>query len=327
MKILYAVQATGNGHIIRARHHIPMLRKVAEVDILQSGSLSDIDLGFDVKYKFDGLSFKYDSSGGISYLKTISNLNIPSLIGDVRNLERNLELNYDLVISDFEPISAWASKRKNVLCIGSSHQYSFKSKKVPKPKEKSYFGEFILKELAPAKIGIGFHYKSYDSFIVEPTIRRELVDVNLTSDGSYVVYLGAYSKEQIYGVLSKFPQVKFYVFVKGQVKMEWESNVCFLPIGVELFTEKIIGCEGVITAGGFESTSECLYLGKKMLVVPIKGQYEQLCNCAALERDFDCHISSDLNIDSVRALIDGSVVDRVNFKNDLNYVDKIMSLL
>ena len=49
-----------------------------------------------------------------------------------------LELNYDLVISDFEPISAWASKRKNVLCVGSSHQYSFKSKKVPKPKEKSY---------------------------------------------------------------------------------------------------------------------------------------------------------------------------------------------
>jgi uncharacterized protein (TIGR00661 family) len=323
MKILYAIQATGNGHIIRARHNIPMLKEIADVDILQSGSLSDIDLGFDVKYKFNGLSFKYDSNGGISYIKTISDLNIPSLIRDVRNLD----LNYDLVISDFEPISAWASSYKDILCIGSSHQYSFNSKKVPRPRERSCSGEFILKELAPASVGIGFHYKSYDNFIVEPTIRKELVDVNLMSDGSYVVYLSAYSKNQIYDVLRNFPQIKFYVFVKGQVKMEWESNVCFLPVGVELFTEKIIGCEGVITAGGFESTSECLYLGKKMLVIPIKGQYEQLCNCAALERDFDCHISSDLNVDSVRSLIEGNVVDRVHFKNDFNYVDKIMSLL
>ena len=56
-----------------------MLKEIADVDILQSGSLSDIDLGFDVKYKFNGLSFKYDSNGGISYIKTISDLNIPSL--------------------------------------------------------------------------------------------------------------------------------------------------------------------------------------------------------------------------------------------------------
>jgi uncharacterized protein (TIGR00661 family) len=323
MKILYAIQATGNGHIIRARHHIPMLKSVADVDVLQSGSLSDIDLGFDIKYKFKGLSFKYDSSGGISYMKTMASLSVPTLIRDIKNLD----LNYDLVISDFEPISAWASKHKDILCMGSSHQYSFKSKKVPRPTERSCSGEFILKELAPANIGIGFHYKSYDDFIVEPTIRKELVDVNITSDGSYVVYLGAYSKKQIYDILSKFPSVKFYVFVKGQTKEEWGSNSCFLPISVELFTQKLIGCEGVITAGGFESTSECLHLGKKMLVIPIKGQYEQLCNCAALRQDFDCHISNDLNVVSVAELLEGGDVDRFYFKNDFNYVDKIMSLL
>jgi len=83
----------------------------------------------------------------------------------------------------------------------------------------------------------------------------------------------------------------------------------------------------MITAGGFESTSECLYLGKKMLVIPIKGQYEQLCNCAALRRDFDCHISNDLNVLSVAGLLEGGSVDRVYFDNGFNYVDKIMSFL
>ena len=40
---------------------------------------------------------------------------------------------------------------------------------------------------------------------------------------------------------------------------------------------------GCLSAAGFETTSEALYLGKKLLVIPIRNQYEQLCNAAALE--------------------------------------------
>ena len=41
---------------------------------------------------------------------------------------------------------------------------------------------------------------------------------------------------------------------------------------------------GVITAAGFGTTSEALYLGKKLLVVPQKNQYEQACNAAYLKK-------------------------------------------
>jgi uncharacterized protein (TIGR00661 family) len=43
-------------------------------------------------------------------------------------------------------------------------------------------------------------------------------------------------------------------------------------------------CDIVVTAAGFETPAEALVLGKKLVVVPIEGQYEQACNAAALGR-------------------------------------------
>ena len=45
----------------------------------------------------------------------------------------------------------------------------------------------------------------------------------------------------------------------------------------------MIESAGVITGAGFETPAEALYLGKKLLCLPIRGQYEQLCNAAALK--------------------------------------------
>ena len=32
---------------------------------------------------------------------------------------------YDMVITDFEPVSAWAARMQNKPCIGIGHQYAF----------------------------------------------------------------------------------------------------------------------------------------------------------------------------------------------------------
>jgi len=67
MKILYAVQGTGNGHITRAIEIIEYLQKKGDLDILVSGIQSDIELPFKVKYKFSGLSFIFGKNGGIDF--------------------------------------------------------------------------------------------------------------------------------------------------------------------------------------------------------------------------------------------------------------------
>lgn len=45
----------------------------------------------------------------------------------------------------------------------------------------------------------------------------------------------------------------------------------------------MINCTGILCGAGFETPAEALYLKKKLLVIPMKGQYEQQCNAAALD--------------------------------------------
>ena len=64
LKILYAIQGTGNGHISRSRDVIAELRKSVEVDIMVSERQHEIDLGFEVKYNLRGLGFVFGKTAG-----------------------------------------------------------------------------------------------------------------------------------------------------------------------------------------------------------------------------------------------------------------------
>jgi uncharacterized protein (TIGR00661 family) len=46
----------------------------------------------------------------------------------------------------------------------------------------------------------------------------------------------------------------------------------------------VVSGTGVLCGAGFETPAEVLHLNKKLLVVPMKSQYEQHCNAAALKR-------------------------------------------
>ena len=44
MRILYAIQGTGNGHLTRAKEIIPILQQKGTLDILVSGNENNLDL-------------------------------------------------------------------------------------------------------------------------------------------------------------------------------------------------------------------------------------------------------------------------------------------
>ncbi|MBK9680340.1 MAG: hypothetical protein IPO69_15970 [Saprospiraceae bacterium] len=54
MKILYAVQATGNGHISRAVQLTPHLQKLGQVDIFLSGQNCTLPVNLPIKYTSKG---------------------------------------------------------------------------------------------------------------------------------------------------------------------------------------------------------------------------------------------------------------------------------
>ena len=110
MKILYAIQGTGNGHVSRAREILPFLQKNHEVDILISGTQADVELPYPVKYKFHGMGFIFGKKGGIDILETYKKSNLKVFFQEVNSLPVQF---YDLIINDFEPVSAWACFQKN----------------------------------------------------------------------------------------------------------------------------------------------------------------------------------------------------------------------
>src|SRR4051812_31196024 len=74
MKIFYAVQATGNGHISRAMELLPHLESYGAVDIFLSGANSSLQLDAPVKYRSGGLGLFYNCGGGLDYWKIMKSI-------------------------------------------------------------------------------------------------------------------------------------------------------------------------------------------------------------------------------------------------------------
>lgn len=280
MKILYAIQGTGNGHVSRAREIVPHLQQHGEVDLLISGTQVDVKLAQEIKYNFHGFSFIFGKKGGVDHYKTWKNMNLFQFRKDMNTIPLR---DYNLILNDFEPISAWACKLQGIESVSLSHQASFKSKKVPRPKTIDW-GKLILSRYAPTTHHIGFHFDRYDDFIYKPVIRSEIRQLQSTNLGHYTVYLPAIDDKDLVNVLKQIPQVRWEVFSKHTKLAYADGNVFVEPINNEKFNESMASCEGVFTGGGFEGPAEALHLGKKLLVAPMRFQYEQQCNAYALKQ-------------------------------------------
>lgn len=281
MRILYAIQGTGNGHVCRALDIVPQLSTMADVDVLISGTQADIKVPFHVRYVYDGLSFIFGKKGGIDLLETYRKSHIRKFLHEVYSLPVE---EYDLVISDFEPVSAWACTLKNKECIGLSHQAAILNRNAPRAKHVDPVGKAILKHYAPVTKKFGFHFSSYDANIFTPVIRSEVRQAVVSQQGHYTVYLPAYSDERIVKVLGQFKNKTWHVFSKHFNYHLESENICIFPLNNSEFVNSMASSNGVLCGAGFETPAEALFLRKKLMVIPMKGQYEQHCNAAALKK-------------------------------------------
>lgn len=281
MKILYAIQGTGNGHMSRAYDLVPALRQRAEVDVLVSGCQTDLSLPFPLTYNCHGLSFIFGKKGGINFVKTFTQLDSRRFFREFSQLpvER-----YDLVISDFEPVSAWACHLKSLPCVALSHQCAVLSPVAPRPRKEDIIGKTVLQNYAPSTVHYGFHFEKYGLAIFTPVIRRQVRDLPPTNKGHIVVYLPAFNEETLFKKLSFFPHVRWEVFSKHNKKPFRLDNFTFRPIQNEAFVRSLASSAGVLCGAGFETPAEALFLNKKLLVIPMKNHYEQACNAAALRQ-------------------------------------------
>jgi uncharacterized protein (TIGR00661 family) len=281
MKIFYAVQATGNGHISRAQQIYPYLKKYGEVDFFISGNNSNLDFNLPIKYRSKGCSLHYSKCGGLNYIDVIKNIKPMMMFKDASSLP--LE-NYDVIINDFDFVTSLACKLKKLPSVQLGHQASFQSDETPRPDKKSIAGEAILKHYAHASNHIGFHFQSYDNFILPPVIKEEFINAKTEDLKHVTVYLPSFQNHCLFDAFTKLKHINFHWFLDGVESIRIDENITYYPIKQTLFNKSLLSCHGLITGGGFETPSEALYLNKKLMSIPIQKHYEQQCNAAALKK-------------------------------------------
>ncbi|MBC6611344.1 glycosyl transferase [Hymenobacter sp. BT507] len=282
-RILYAIQGTGNGHLSRALDIVPLLQqRASHLDVLVSGPATDISLPFPVQYRCHGMGFIFGKKGGINFAKTFWQLNSAAFVREIRSLPLD---KYDLIISDFEPVSAWACRLHHRPCVALSHQSAVLHPAAPRPKRPDPVGRAVLRHYAPATAHFGFHFEAYAPGIHTPVIRQQVRELVPEQREHYTVYLPAFEEELLVNRLRYLSRtVRWEVFSKHSTQESEHGNVRVRPVSGAAFTQSMAHSAGVLCGAGFETPAEALYLGKKLLVVPMKNQYEQACNAAALAK-------------------------------------------
>lgn len=303
MKIFYAIQATGNGHISRATQLYPYLQQFGEVDFFLSGNNASLDINLPIKFRSAGCSLHYSKCGGLNYWDIVKNIRPHQIYKDATALPLK---NYDIIINDFDSVTALACKMQKVHSVQFGHQASFVSEHTPRPERRSLMGEMILKHYAPSPKHIGLHFENYDSFIHPPVIKDEITQAEPKDLKHITVYLPSFQKDCLEKAFHKLSDVEFHCFLNDVPTKHKVGNITYFPVNQKLFNESLINCHGIITGGGFETPAEALFLRKKVLSIPIRDHYEQECNAAALKKmgvpvvyevsnDFDLIIETWLN--------------------------------
>lgn len=318
MKIFYAVQATGNGHISRAKQLLPYLNQFGTVDVFLSGSNATLENGLNPTYKSGGISLFYKKCGGLNYLKMVTDNGIIKALKDAKSLPVE---KYDVVINDFDFITARACRIKKVKSIQFGHQASFMSDNTPRPKSKSWLGESVLTKYAVADQYLGLHFQKYDSYIYPPVIKKSILESSPKDMGHITVYLPSYNRECLENHFRALRDIRFDWFLPGIKQQYTVGNITYNPISDEGFTYSLINCHGIITGGGFETPAEALYLKKKLMSIPIRDHYEQACNAAAIEK-LGGYVLDDIDDNiwqgQIREWLELPPIDYTQEANDVN---------
>ncbi len=311
MKIFYGVQGTGNGHITRARIMARELH-AAGIDVTFQFTGRPADKYFDMEIfngyqSRTGLTF-HTEKGQVNYLKTALDAKPITFIKDMKSLDLS---GYDLVISDFEPVTAWAAKSRKIPVLGIGHQYAF-NYKIPR-EGSDLIADQVMKHFAPADRGIGLHWHHFGQPILPPIIDTPETPKNITKN-KIIVYLPFEDQHEVIRLLAPFDNFEFHLYSPEPVSSTFGHITCN-PLSRDGFQKDLYGCAGIISNAGFELASESLQMGKKILAKPLHAQMEQISNAAALQQLGYGHIMHDMNSSVIERWLHDNRAVQITYPN------------
>lgn len=297
-RIIYAVAGEGFGHASRA-HLIGQRFLDAGHDVIFATSHRALlylreHFGPRVREIF-GLTFDY-SKGYVDPVATVwKNLSqFPAGHRLNKGLMKEVYRPFkpDLVVTDFEPFSGWWALRHRVPFISVNNEHVLIYCKLEHERR-----DFI--ERVQAAVVTRCHYMGARAYVVinffhapltsrkavlaPPVVRPIVMQLEPSDAGHITIYwTTATHEDRLRDVLSRFPEHTFLIY--GFNKHEQWRNCTFKERSTEGFLTDLASSHGVIASAGFSLISECLYLGKQMLLLPLPGQYEQLINARYVEQ-------------------------------------------
>ncbi|MBI4141059.1 hypothetical protein HY485_04450 [Candidatus Woesearchaeota archaeon] len=331
MKIFYGIAGEGLGHATRSRPLIQYLLKRHSVRIFAGGkAFVYIQRWLNVN-RIESMRLKY-SENKMSVFKTVVYNVLKSpwyFFSFLKVFSFMLRNRPDVVITDFEPGSAWSAiiLRVPLISIQLPGHYL-----PPQP--------FLRNKQSPARIGLQEHnwwarltlwfvttitvpYADavvIPSFFqiplsdirvkyVEPIIREEIVKHKSVVGGNVLVYQTSGTYHELLRVLKQFPQQQFVVY--GFAKSGIEQNIVFKPFNEDEFFDDLCSAKAVITNGGISLMTEAVFLGKPVLSIPIRGHGEQLVNAFFLGKT-----GNGCAADNVSELVVGSFLKSINARKN-----------
>jgi len=291
-RIIYAVAGEGYGHSSRAHlvgqrfleagHDVKFVASQKALQYLRSIYGSRV-------HEIFGLSFAY-RRGRIDPVETFTR-NLFQVARANRLNRRLFQQEYrafkpDLVITDFEPFSGWWALRHRVPFISLDnehlltvchleHRLKHLLSRVAATAVTKSFGigaaSYVVTNFFSAPV------RSHRAELAPPIVRPLVTKLKPSNAGHVVVYWTTGTEEvRLRSVLCKFRQQAFYIY--GFDKSASIGNCVFKPPSTEGFLADLAAARGVVASAGLSLISECMYWRKRMLLLPLPGQYEQILN-------------------------------------------------
>lgn len=280
MNILYGIQGTGNGHMSRSREIVSQLKERHTVHCVLSGrekkDYFDIE-PFAPYTIFKGITFSHKHNK-IDVFETLKQIDFVTFFQDAKKIRGTT---YDLVVTDFEPITSLYAAKYGIPSLGVSHQYAFKLED-SLMQDLDLTTKMVVSAFAPALQEIGLHWIEFNDNVMHPVIAADVRQLSqYTEEDFYLLYLPWESSKEIRHTFSQFKE-KFVIYDKRNIET---ANINHRKLNRQKFIRDLSRCKGVVCNSGFQLLSEAIFLNKRILTIPLRDQKEQESN-ARLIREY-----------------------------------------
>ncbi|EDM79241.1 teichoic acid biosynthesis related protein [Plesiocystis pacifica SIR-1] len=222
-------------------------------------------------------------------------------------IERFRAFEPDLLITDFESYSIQAAQRMGLPLMTFNHQQVLTHTRFEVPGRyawDAWVARLVINNVSPNNaervLISSFFYpplrhperadRRGGATLVAPILRRAVQDVEPTLGEHVLVYHNdPTGMDGLIAALAGNPEQRFIAYNLGRLAerpgFTAPANVQLEEPNVEGFLAHLASAKAVICSAGFTLTSEALFLGKPMLVLPNGGIFEQTLNAIYLVRD------------------------------------------